>query len=891
MIRSKKIFDKTQQKIVEKKWKKLLQKNEVVKPTMYILSMFPYPSGALHMGHARVYSTSDAICRFYGLIGEKVFHPIGWDAFGLPAENAARQNDMQPNKWIEHNIGIMREQLEALGINFAWKQEFSTTDPKYYKFTQQLFLMLFKRNLIFKGFAEVNWDPVDQTVLADEQVDDDGYSWRSGAKVERVVKKQWFIRTRALSQELMDGLENIGCFSQLFDDNNSWKIVVAKQKEWIGKVEGYFIDFQLKNDELRFEVFVEDFLELFVGENRTNKIFIPKTHLIYRNYSNTDDNKNLSAFLMIDGKIIYNYEFQIEFKDEKEIDSYRNLCRMKRNLKNKTIFPDNLKKDLELNFKKTSSKLRDWCISRQRKWGTPIPIINCRNCGSICLKEEDLPLKIEDIGSERQCSECGGDGQIETDTMDTFMDSSWYYLYYSYQNEMKDKRIFDELPKLFPIDLYLGGLEHAITHLFTSRFITYFLQQEHQLKNNIPNRQMRFIEPFKRFLPIGMIKGSTMKLKSTGQYVPLSECVEKEKDKYFWKGKEVSESFEKMSKSKFNGINPIKIIEDHGIDLTRFLTLSFVAPKSDRNFSLDQMKSCETFLLNLQNSFLNLKNDFEQFHKIKEHHLIKEDLWNNYIKFENHRFDTIRYVTHQMKHTMNLAAAIVAIQQFYLKTFRKISKHFNEYPLLSIQYYFDILLMLHPFLPSFTSEYWYQLYHLLKKNDNPLHNKRFQLNYENSIKNELYDNSIDVFKFHSMDLFQTELDYERMIKNYSENLVENSYPYIHTWTPIPITFMINNQQRMLGNLKDKGCRTYLPTFALAQLTPWEVTKLVYEKFPHFQKYFDNDESLILPTTLPSIINVKQKHFYQNNQATINSLSDKVKIKYFPSYEYQIRLKK
>lgn len=297
----------------------------------YVLAMFPYPSGALHMGHVRVYALSDAVARFYRLRGHTVLHPMGWDAFGLPAENAARDRGVDPGQWTRDNIAQMRAQLHALGLSFAWDREVSTCEPSYYAGTQQLFATLWKRGLVYRAEAEVNWDPVDATVLANEQVDAQGRSWRSGALVEKRKLAQWFVRITAYADELRAGLDALPGWPEN---------VKQMQRQWIDK------------------------------------------------------------------------------------------------------------------------PMHDWLISRQRPWGTPIPVVHCDKCGPVLVEHT---VVVHGDASAPTCPQCGSrQCKRETDTMDTFVDSSWYYLKYAE----------DAQQTWMPVDVYVGGVEHAVMHLLYARFVS-----------------------------------------------------------------------------------------------------------------------------------------------------------------------------------------------------------------------------------------------------------------------------------------------------------------------------------------------------------------------------------------------------------------------------------
>ena len=650
----------------------------------YVLSMFPYPSGQLHMGHVRVYSISDAMAHYYRMSGPyRVLHPMGWDAFGLPAENAAIERNLKPQEWTSDNILKMKEQLNKCGFNFDWDKEISTCDPLYYKWTQWIFLKMYEAGLAYQKSAIVNWDPADRTVLADEQVDSDGRSWRSGAKVEKRNLKQWFLRTTQYSKDLYDGLDD--------PTLKDWRDIKKIQQNWIGQCNG--VKFYLKladtnepgnnckdsimKDTQYLSVWTEtpemvlgisfvgmsdkhvlaepleeqelftaegyDFYRLknFVAENPfslTNTVPI----IVFR--PNDSSNASYNSLFpegcdtFLGTPDISELHFSIMKKLELDFipldilssNGYLQNC--------KDEFKGLLAKEegrlAVLNFAKmnklggywTSSKLQDWPISRQRYWGTPIPMVKCNDCGTVPVKEESLPVILPELDTLQgnhcinyengvdsnnpdlfegggspllratdwinvDCPKCGKSGaKRETDTMDTFVDSSWYFLRYldpnnnyaltkmcdiNSENYSKDIRM--------PVDLYIGGKEHATLHMFFARFVTHFL-------HSIGVSPVK--EPFKRLLVQGMVKGKSYKIKGSGKYIPPSQVKYIEEGENDKKSKAIDEiskqplviDWEKMSKSKYNGADPNEVLDKYGMDATRLLILSDVSPLSDRKW-------------------------------------------------------------------------------------------------------------------------------------------------------------------------------------------------------------------------------------------------------------------------------------------------------------------
>lgn len=409
-----------------------------MRPKFYVLAQFPYPSGALHMGHVRVYTIADVIARHHKLLGHRVINPMGWDAFGLPAENAARSRGIPAREWTETNISQMRMQLKQLELDIDWDREVVTCSPEYSEWTQWIFTQLHQRGLAYQKEAVVNWDPVDKTVLADEQIDRQGRSWRSGALAEKRSLKQWFLRITAYANELHDGLAGLEHWPRSVRD---------MQRNWIG-------------------------------------------------------------WKTVDGQ-----------------DTF---------------------------------KIRDWLISRQRHWGTPIPIYHCPACGP--------------QAGEHRCARCGSaGGSRESDTMDTFMDSSWYYLRFldpRNSSVLADPALIQEW---MPVDVYVGGVEHAIMHLLYARFINRALA-------DILPRGVLPQEPFKQLICQGMVEGKAYQCPDTGRYLQPHELVRSAASvAVLATGKPAVETWDKMSKSKYNGVDPTDAVAKYGADALRLYIL-FKAP-------------------------------------------------------------------------------------------------------------------------------------------------------------------------------------------------------------------------------------------------------------------------------------------------------------------------
>ena len=624
----------------EAKWQKhWAEKNsfaaniDASKPKYYVLEMFPYPSGNIHMGHVRNYTLGDVVARSKRSQGYNVLHPMGWDAFGLPAENAAIQNNSHPEAWTLANIESMREQLKMIGLSYDWVKELATCLPDYYKHEQLFFLKFLENGLAYRRLAEVNWDPVDNTVLANEQVID-GRGWRSGAIVERRKLSQWFLRISDFSEELLAGLDTL----------QQWpEKVRLMQEKWIGKSQGATLKLQISNG---------DFLEIYT--TRPDTIFgmsfcaISPQHPISQKLAT--NNQQLTTFLSECNQLGTSEE-AIEKAEKKGFDTG---LKIKHPFLNKEVplyianfvlmdygtgaifgCPAHDTRDFEFATKygleilqvvdandtlinsdflnglsipeakklaiaeleklgigngKTNYRLRDWGISRQRYWGCPIPIIHCESCGAVPVPENQLPVELpKDISFEKAgnplanhpswkhttCPKCAKPAIRETDTFDTFFESSWYFLRYATlpsENPLEKNSLNYWLNG--GVDCYIGGIEHAVLHLLYSRFFTRALR-----KCGLQDLQ----EPFKRLETQGMISHETYK-NSEGKWLSPEEIVANDTHGFteIATGKAVTVGrIEKMSKSKKNTIDPRHIIETYGVDAARLFMLSDSPPERD----------------------------------------------------------------------------------------------------------------------------------------------------------------------------------------------------------------------------------------------------------------------------------------------------------------------
>lgn len=584
------------------------------RPPRYILSMFPYPSGRLHLGHVRIYTSSDLLTRYSRLLSKNkdrsinfshVINPMGFDSFGLPAENAAKERRLSPAIWTNSNIRVMKKQLDDLAIQFDWRE--ATSNPNFYKWTQYIFLKLMDAGLVYKSFAQVNWDPIDETVLADEQVDDEGCSWRSGAKVEKRNYHQWFIKVNAFTNDIYQA-EHV--------DRASWQDIIAIQRNWIGKPCGWLFYIPVINPKSR----SPDILPIFT---KNPELFTSSdTRLLLSNDHWLQQTRNISEGCFIENPFT-GHRMKVSFTDANET--------LPSSTKATLITPygsresDELNGDQKINREQvlllaklknlggyyTSDKYRDWLISRQRFWGTPIPVVDCSECGLKAVPRESLPVRLPEVQNladtrrsgtvsadesrvvspieklapndwlEVECPTCGAKSKRECETFDTLFDSSWYFLRYA--TSPPSNKAFDS-ERVQPVWCYIGGKEHASMHLFYARFITHFLHSKGEIQ---------FKEPFGKLLVQGVVKSRTHKL--NGRYLSQDELQELS-DK-----SQVTVDYEKMSKSKGNGVDPQQLIDKYGCDATRLCLMSYANPRTERLWRSeeDEFKDVLLFLRRL----------------------------------------------------------------------------------------------------------------------------------------------------------------------------------------------------------------------------------------------------------------------------------------------------
>ncbi|KAH6652164.1 hypothetical protein BKA67DRAFT_521209 [Truncatella angustata] len=659
-----------------------------VKENMYILSMFPYPSGKLHLGHLRVYTIADVMARYHRLQGKHVLLPMGWDAFGLPAENAAIERGIDPAEWTRDNMARMKEQLEVMNASFDWSREFATCDPDFYKQTQKIFLRLRSAGLVDRKRSEVNWDPVENTVLANEQVDSSGRSWRSGAIVEQRSLEQWFLKITNYQESLLEDLNKLG-------KDDAWPdLVLSQQRNWIGRTKAAYYDFNLNLPEGQTEhlkiyttrpetIFAVQYLALAPQSPLVRKLaekdvelraFVQKAEQLPHDSKEGYLIPNLTATSPLNGSApvpvyvapyvrgdyetgalmavpahdLRDYHFWKQHQGDKPIE-YAVTPAKDGSIKGLdgpyigTGYMTSLAKpfaqmDSEGAAEKiveqistessaaqpvTKYRLRDWLISRQRYWGTPIPIIHCNSCGAQPVPDADLPVTLPRVDHHwadgrtgnplesaedwvnTPCPKCHGPAKRDTDTMDTFVDSSWYYLRFADPNNSEQPISKSALQSHFPVDMYIGGVEHAILHLLYARFIFKAL-----LDVDYPDvaAKLPLVEPFKRLIAQGMVHGKTYTDPDTGKFLKPDEVdlSDSSNPKMSSSGKRPNTSFEKMSKSKHNGVDPTSFVGQYGADTTRAHML-FQAPVSDVvNWDEDKIAGITRWLKRLHNLVADL---------------------------------------------------------------------------------------------------------------------------------------------------------------------------------------------------------------------------------------------------------------------------------------------
>tara|TARA_B100000700_G_scaffold39989_1_gene40474 strand:+ start:1174 stop:3723 length:2550 start_codon:yes stop_codon:yes gene_type:complete len=757
-------------KIIEKKWQTFWEKNKTFKSQLnkskkkfYCLEMFPYPSGKIHMGHVRNYTIGDVLARYKIMQNFNVLHPMGWDSFGMPAENAAKQNNLDPKDWTNENISVMKSQLKKLGLSIDWDREISTCSPDYYKHQQLFFLELFDKGLVYRKENYVNWDPVEETVLANEQVID-GKGWRSGAVVERKKLYQWFFNISKFSDELLNGLNEL----------NEWpKKVKTMQKNWIGKSFGCEIDFKIQGNKSIDKIkcfttrpdtlFGFSFLAVSIDHPiskfyETNKEFIKfkeecsktgtteesiaqaekigfKTELIAINPLN----ENIKVPVYFANFVLMDYGFGAVFgcpaHDQRDLD-FANKYNLKITPVVKPIdFDDNFEitnkaytdpgiifnsdflnglkvpdesiiktieilEERKLGKKKINFRLKDWGVSRQRYWGCPIPIAYDENNQIVKVPKDSLPINLPEkiklntkgnpLDHQKDWKEVLIDGKKctrETDTLDTFVDSSWYFLRFCSPSNKDYGFNEDEINYWMPVDQYIGGVEHAILHLLYSRFFMHAI--------NYQNENFKYTEPFKGLFTQGMVCHETYKDEKNNWLSP--DDVFTDDGKNYFKNKDKTQKVkvgpsESMSKSKKNTIDPENIINNYGADAVRLFILSDSPPEKDVQWSEQGMVASYKFLQKFWMLHQNIKDISEKKNNNKDASSLELNRFTNEI---------IQKVTHNLEkfHYNVIVANLYETYNFLIKFVKKPVDKNNL-----IKNYIEILKIMSPIVPHFANE-------------------------------------------------------------------------------------------------------------------------------------------------------------------------------------------
>ena len=648
--------------LIESRWRQAWAEQGLDRTTegtdgtpFFALSMFPYPSGNLHMGHVRNYVITDVIARTARMRGHRVLHPMGWDAFGLPAENAAIERGVEPGAWTDRNIASMREQLRQLGLSIDWEREVTTCHSDYYRWTQWLFLQFLEAGLAYRREATVNWDPVDQTVLANEQVDGEGRSWRSGALVEKRQLRQWFLKITAYADQLLDDLPKLAGWPER---------VRTMQANWIGRSSGAELDFPLLDGEGKP---TGETITVFTTRPDTvfgvSYVVLAPEHPLVVRLTRADQATAVQAFcdqvsrqsdqertaedgpkrgvpigamvrnpangeavpLWIADYVLAEYGtgavMGVPAHDQRDFLFARQYELPVRQviipegsdehafeggawtepgvLIHSGCFDGLASREAKLAITaaaeaegwgrgKVQYRLRDWLISRQRYWGCPIPVIHCDSCGVVPVPADQLPVELPrqvafsgkgasplaqlESWVQVPCPCCSAPARRETDTMDTFMCSSWYYLRYSDPHNTELPFARSAVDRWLPVDQYVGGIEHAILHLLYSRFFTKVLRDRGLLS---------FDEPFTRLLTQGMVQGITYKNPHSGKYIAPADVSDPTDPRDPNTGEVLEVFFEKMSKSKYNGVDPAAVIDRYGADTARMFILFKAPPEKD----------------------------------------------------------------------------------------------------------------------------------------------------------------------------------------------------------------------------------------------------------------------------------------------------------------------
>jgi len=780
--------ERYQAKNIEEKWQRIWAEQQAfradedwAKPKYYVLEMFPYPSGRIHMGHVRNYSIGDVLARYKRMRGFNVLHPMGWDAFGLPAENAAIERGVHPELWTQENIAYMKTQLRRMGLSYDWDRELATCDPEYYRWNQWIFLQFFKNGLAYKKNSFVNWCPSCETVLANEQVVD-GACWRCDSAVVQKELEQWFFRITKYADELLNGLDNLAGWPDK---------VLTMQRNWIGKSTGAEIDFPLVGHEGALRVFttrpdtifgatfvslavehplattlsrgttqeraVNDFIDRIrkISQARRGEAEIEKegvfTGAYCRNPFTGDDIPiYLANFVLMEygtGAVM-----AVPAHDQRDFEfarKYNLPIRVVIQPADRTLTPaamteayidegimaasgafsglpnnegkEKIAAHAEMKGwgkKEIRYRLRDWGVSRQRYWGTPIPIIYCERCGTVPVPEAELPVELpkdvpftgkggsplseSKLFSRVDCPECGSSARRETDTMDTFVDSSWYFFRYT-SARFKEAPFEAERARYWmAVDQYIGGVEHAVLHLLYARFFTKALRDLDLADVD---------EPFIDLLTQGMVSKETYRCEEHGWLFP-GDLIGSEKDQ--WRCAECGRPVtigrvEKMSKSKRNIIDPEDLIIRYGADTARLFTLFAAPPEKDLEWSDQGVEGAYRFLSRLWRLIFQQRELRARDASSSGAGELSPELRN--LRRAIHR--TIKKVSDDIEARFHFNTAIAAIMELFnaLNAAAQGGDESNGSAAIRKEGLEAVVLLLAPFVPHVASELWQELGH------------------------------------------------------------------------------------------------------------------------------------------------------------------------------------
>jgi len=770
---------------IEEKWQKTWTElglyntsTDHNKPKYYALSMFPYPSGSLHMGHVRNYTITDVIARLKRMQGYRVLHPMGWDAFGLPAENAAIDRGIPPAQWTYENISQMQQQLKRLGLSIDWNCEVATCSPDYYKWTQWIFLQFLQMGLAYQKEAAVNWDPIDQTVVANEQVDSEGRSWRSGAKVERKLLRQWFLKITNYAEELLQDLDKLPGWPER---------VKLMQANWIGKSTGAYLEFPIVGSAEKIGVYTTrpdtvygvSYVVLAPEHPLTEQVTTPERQAIVEAFIQEVSNqselertaedkpkrgiptggKAINPFtgeeipIWIADYVLYEYGtgavMGVPAHDARDFKFAK-----EQNLPIQVVIvpPENVEASDATSLKQAYTepgilinsgpfdglpssdgkqaivkyaeeqgfgkarvqyRLRDWLISRQRYWGAPIPVIHCPQCGIVTVPEKDLPVllpeNVEFTGRGGSplakleswvnvaCPTCGTQAKRETDTMDTFIDSSWYFLRFT--DAQNEQQIFDSAKTndWMSVDQYVGGIEHAILHLLYSRFFTKVLRDRGLLN---------FDEPFERLLTQGMVQGLTyLNANKSGKdrWIPSYLVKDPSDPRDPQTGEPLQRLYATMSKSKGNGVAPEEVISKYGVDTARMFILFKAPPEKDLEWDEADVEGQFRFL----NRVWRLVTDFAQTSSNPVETLHATSLHKPEKELRRAIHTAIKEVTEDVEGEYQFNTAISELMKLSNALADSSSKNSPIYA----EGIRTLVVLLAPFAPHISEELWHLLGH------------------------------------------------------------------------------------------------------------------------------------------------------------------------------------